>query len=150
MSHPERILYCHCAYAQVVPKAVKEEVLRKLTESGLAFDAVADLCEMSARRDPSLKQIAAAEEGGLKIAACFPRAVKWLFSAADATLPEKGVEILNMRVETADRIAFAILGAGFGPALTPPAASLSKPSNGPALSPSNGSSVAALEPKELT
>jgi len=39
-----RILYCHCSYAQVVPKDVKEEVLRKLTESGKSFDAVADLC----------------------------------------------------------------------------------------------------------
>ena len=114
MSAQERILYCHCAYAQVVPKAVKEEVLRKLSESGVAFDAVADLCEMSARRDPSLKLLADGGEAGLKIAACFPRAVKWLFSAADATLPEQGVEILNMRVETADKVAFAILGEGFG------------------------------------
>jgi hypothetical protein len=117
MSTPKRILYCHCAYAQVVPKAVKEEVLRKLGESGVAFDAVADLCEMSARRDPALKQLARDGETGLKIAACFPRAVKWLFSAAAATLPEQGVEILNMRVETADKVAFAILGEGFAPAL---------------------------------
>ena len=136
MSNQHRILYCHCAYAQVVPKAVKEEVLRKLSESGVAFDAVADLCEMSARRDPSLKQMAAGGEAGLKIAACFPRAVKWLFSAADATLPEQGVEILNMRVETADKVALAILGEGFGSAA------------GPAANPSNG--AAASELKELT
>ena len=44
-----RILYCHCHYAQVVPTEVKETVLRQLAESGVAFDAVADLCEMSAR-----------------------------------------------------------------------------------------------------
>jgi hypothetical protein len=130
MSTQERILYCHCAYAQVVPKAVKEEVLRRLSESGAAFDAVADLCEMSARRDPALKQLAEGGEAGLKIAACFPRAVKWLFSAADATLPEHGVEILNMRVETADKIALAILGEGFGVTPSEPAVSLPKPSNG--------------------
>jgi hypothetical protein len=139
MSNQERILYCHCAYAQVVPKAVKEEVLRRLSESGVAFDAVADLCELSARRDPSLKLLAEGGQAGLKIAACFPRAVKWLFSAADATLPEQGVEILNMRVETADKVAFAILGEGFGPAPST--------SNGPALSPLVG---LASEPKELT
>ena len=52
MADPARIVYCHCAYAQVVPKAVKEEVLQQLLESGVAFDAVADLCEMSAKRDP--------------------------------------------------------------------------------------------------
>lgn len=103
-----RILYCHCAYAQVVPKAVKEEVLRQLAASGVAFDAVADLCEMSARRDPSLVQLSQA--GDVKIAACFPRAVKWLFSAADAPLPAEGVEILNMRADTAEAVTASLLG----------------------------------------
>ena len=108
-----RIVYCHCAYAQVVPKAVKEEVLRRLVESGVAFDAVADLCEMSAKRDPMMKQLS--QEGSVKIAACYPRAVKWLFSAADAPLPLAGAEVVNMRVETADRVVDAVLGEGFKP-----------------------------------
>ena len=108
-----RIVYCHCAYAQVVPKAVKEEVLRRLVESGVAFDAVADLCEMSAKRDPMMKQLS--EEGSVKIAACYPRAVKWLFSAADAPLPLQGAVVVNMRVETADRVIDAVLGEGFKP-----------------------------------
>jgi hypothetical protein len=108
-----RIVYCHCAYAQVVPKAVKEEVLARLVESGVAFDAVADLCEMSAKRDPMLKQLSQA--GSVKIAACYPRAVKWLFSAAQAPLPESGVDVINMRVETADRVVYAVLGEGFKP-----------------------------------
>src|SRR5689334_9116433 len=102
-----RILYCHCAYAQVVPPEVKEQVLTKLAESNVAFDAVADLCEMSAKRDPALKQLAAC--GPLKIAACYPRAVKWLFNAADAPLPEEGVEIRNMRTESADEVVKALL-----------------------------------------
>ena len=34
-----RILYCHCAYAQVVPKEVKEEVLKRLCESGAGGSA---------------------------------------------------------------------------------------------------------------
>ena len=85
MPDAPRILYCHCQYAQVVPPEVKEAVLRKLSDSGVAFDAVADLCEMSARQDPSLKRLTAA--GPVKIAACFPRAVKWLFAAANAPLP---------------------------------------------------------------
>jgi hypothetical protein len=106
-----RILYCHCAYAQVVPKAVKEEVLRRLADSGVAFDAVADLCEMSARRDPSLNRLA--QEGNVKIAACYPRAVKWLFSAAGAPLPEAGVEVLNMRTQTAGEVAASLLGKPF-------------------------------------
>ena len=111
MDQPRRILYCHCAYAQVVPKAVKEEVLRRLGESGAAFDAVADLCEMSARRDPAMKQLAAG--GSVKIAACYPRAVKWLFHAAGAPLPEGGVDVVNMRTETAETVVEAVLGPGF-------------------------------------
>lgn len=104
---PARIVYCHCAFAQVVPAEVKQEVLRRLAESGTAFDAVADLCEMSARRDPGLKALAA--EGDVKIAACFPRAVRGLFIAADAPLPAAGVEICNMRTDTADQIISALL-----------------------------------------
>ena len=97
-----RILYCHCQYAQVVPKDVKDAVLRRLCESGVAFDAVADLCEMSARRDPALKQFAAS--GAVKIAACFPRAVKGLFHQCDADLAPDRTEVLNMRTLTADEI----------------------------------------------
>jgi len=51
---PPRILFCNCTYAQVVPEEVKAAVLKKLCESGVAFDAVADLCEMAARHDPAL------------------------------------------------------------------------------------------------
>src|SRR5262245_24465718 len=84
MNSSPRILFCNCTYAQVVPKEVKEAVLRKLCDSGVAFDAVADLCEMSARHDSALPRLA--EGGALKIAACYPRAIKWLFAAAKAPL----------------------------------------------------------------
>jgi len=94
-----KILYCNCTYAKVVPTDVKQAVLRQLSDSGLAFDAVADLCDMSARRDPSLKKIA--NGGCTKIAACYPRAVKWLFHAADAPLCDDDVTILNMREDPA-------------------------------------------------
>jgi len=107
-----RLLYCHCAYAQVIPKGVKHDVLRALTDSGVDFDAVADLCEMSAKKDPALAELAAS--GELTIAACYPRAVKWLFSAAGAPLPEQGVRILNMRIDTAERVTAALLDAPAG------------------------------------
>lgn len=94
-----KILYCNCTYAKVVPKDVKQAVLRQLSDSGLAFDAVADLCDMSARRDPGLKKIAGGE--CIKIAACYPRAVKWLFHAAGTPLPDEGVTVLNMREDSA-------------------------------------------------
>lgn len=102
---PLRVVYCHCAYAKVVPAATKDEVLRRLTESGIPFDAVPDLCELSARKDPSLGELVS---GPAKIAACYPRAVKWLFSAAGSPLPEN-VEVLNMRTDSAEAIASKLL-----------------------------------------
>ena len=115
MTATPRIIYCHCQYAQVIPAEVKEAVLRKLAESGLAFDAVADLCEMSARQDLSLKSLA--DGGPVKIAACFPRAVKWLFHAAKADLPLNAAEVLNMRTLNADAVSAALLNGSVNPNL---------------------------------
>ena len=107
MNQPTHILYCHCSYADVVPSQVKRAVLKRLSASGTAFDAVADLCEMSIRRDPAMTRIA--ESGAVRIVACFPRAVKWLFHAAGAPLPEEGVEVLNMRKQSADEVISRLL-----------------------------------------
>ena len=115
MTERPRILYCHCNYAQVVPKQTKDEVLKNLCDSGVAFDAVADLCEMAARQDPSLKTLA--ESGKVKIAACFPRAVKWLFASAKAPLPMDGVEVINMRVQPAQEVIAALHNAELKPNL---------------------------------
>ena len=106
MAAPPRILYCNCTYAQVVPREVKEAVLKRLCESGIAFEAVADLCEMSARRDPAMQRLAGG--GAIKVAACYPRAVKWLFAAAQAPLPPDSAEILNMRVQQADEVTASL------------------------------------------
>ena len=105
MSSPTRILYCHCAFSQVVPEATKAAVLDRLSASGVSFEAVPDLCEMSARRDPGLAHVASGGEA--TIVACYPRAVRWLFNAAGATLPE-GVRVLNMRVADAAEILSAL------------------------------------------
>src|SRR6185436_12308060 len=120
---PPRILFCNCTYAQVVPKEVKAAVLKKLCDSGVAFDGVADLCEMSARQDPSLKRLA--EGGAVKIAACYPRAVKWLFHAAKADLPLDSTEVLNMRVQSADEVYAALSDGELKPNL--PAGKVTKP-----------------------
>ena len=106
MSNAPRLLYCHCAYAQVVPADVKHQVLEGLANSTCAFEAVPDLCEMSARRDPRLQEIAAGGEAVL--IACYPRAVRWLFNAAGAPLPAAGIRILNMRAHDAPTILTAI------------------------------------------
>jgi hypothetical protein len=128
VTNPPRILFCNCTYAQVVPPEVKAAVLRKLCDSGAAFDAVADLCEMSARQDPALRQLAAG--GRVKIAACYPRAVKWLFAAAGSPLPPESTEVLNMRVASAGEVVAALFNAAVTPNLSPdkaPAADAPQP-----------------------
>lgn len=95
-----RLLYCHCAFARVVPQEVKDSVLEGLAESQVAFEAVPDLCALAAHKDPSLMRLANGDSP-LEIVACYPRAVRWLFHAADAPLPEDGVRIHNMRTQDA-------------------------------------------------
>jgi hypothetical protein len=105
-----RIVYCRCAYAQVVPVAVKDAVLEGLAAAGRGFEMVPDLCEMAARRDPHLAELARGERP-LRIAACWPRAVQGLFVLADAPLPTQGVEILNMRTDAAETVLAGMLAA---------------------------------------
>jgi hypothetical protein len=112
-----RVLYCNCTHAQVVPREVKTAVLHRLCQSDVPFEAVADLCEMSARRDPALKALAEGPE--VKIVACYPRAVKWLFAAAGAPLPKAGTEVLNMRVQSADEVTSRLAAPDVTPNLPP-------------------------------
>lgn len=102
-----RILYCHCAYARVVPPATKTAVLKGLADAGVEFDAVPDLCEMSARRDPRLAELTAG--GDLKIAACYPRAVKWLLASAGASEEAQQSRVLNMRTDEPAAVLSSLL-----------------------------------------
>ena len=54
----------------------------------------------------------AAGGGPVRIAACYPRAVRWMFAGAGAPLPETGVEVLNMRTDTAEQVLAALLKEG--------------------------------------
>ncbi len=94
MSADACLLYCHCAHAKVVPEATKQAVLSALAASARPFEAVADLCEMSARKDPALVRLLA--QPGVQIVACHRRAVAWLLNAAGTALPSETV-VHNMR-----------------------------------------------------
>jgi hypothetical protein len=114
MSKPApQLLYCHCQYAQVVPRETKEAVLRGLCEAGVDFEAVADLCEMAARKDAALARLSKC--GALKIAACFPRAVKGLFHQAGSDLDLQATEVLNMRTEPAEGVVERALASDLQP-----------------------------------
>src|SRR5262245_34253137 len=103
------VLYCHCAYANVIPGETKSQVLDGLVSSGVAFEAVPDLCEMAARRDPRLVELSA--KAPLKIAACYPRAVKWLFASAGAKIADTDAEVVNMRTDDAQSVLGRLIGS---------------------------------------
>ena len=116
MADKPRILFCHCNYAQVVAPEVKAGVLQELCASGQAFEAVADLCEMSARKDPALNRLAEGD-APVKVAACYPRAVKWLFRSCKATLDREHTEVVNMRELSADDATKSLLNEAVSPNL---------------------------------
>jgi hypothetical protein len=101
-----RIVYCHCAHARIIAPEVKAEVLERLAASGVEWEGVPDLCEMSARHDAHLATLAS--QGQLRIAACYPRAVRSLFQAAGSPLTND-TQILNMRADKPDIIVDQLL-----------------------------------------
>ncbi len=102
MTKKVRIIFCRCAYGGILPQDVKERVLSGLKASGVAFEQVADLCELVARRDPKLGELAQGDE--IRVAACFPRAVRGLFAAAGVELAIEAGRVGNMRTESADAV----------------------------------------------
>lgn len=124
-----RILYCHCAYARVVPPEVKTAVLERLGASQVEFDAVPDLCEMAARGDARLRELASGAP--LRIAACYPRAVRWLFASAGAQLTEGTAEVFNMRTGSPEEIVEGLLRPCETADATPPPSPLDRGSGRP-------------------
>jgi hypothetical protein len=82
-------------------------VLEGLARADMEFDAVPDLCEMAARRDPRLADLA--QHTPLRIAACYPRAVKWLFGSAGVNVEGEKTVVFNMRTETAEQVVQGLL-----------------------------------------
>jgi hypothetical protein len=68
---------------------------------------------MAARKDPALRRLS--QSGPLKIAACYPRAIKGLFHQGGADLPLETTEVLNMRTESVGEVLEGLMN----PALTP-------------------------------
>lgn len=99
-------VYCDCAYYDLAGAEVKSGVLDALKAAGSEFEAVSDLCRLCAEGDARVKEWAQADS--LRIFACYPRAVKWLFHAAGASLPEEGVEFFNMRTGEVEEIVSAL------------------------------------------
>lgn len=115
MHPPPRILYCHCSRAEIIPPGVKQLVLERLSGSDLSFDLVPDLCELASCRDPILSGLTTG--GPVKIAACHPRAVKWLMATASVPGQSGAVQVVNMRELTGEQVADKLLAPAEDPSL---------------------------------
>jgi NAD-dependent dihydropyrimidine dehydrogenase PreA subunit len=109
MNKKPLIVFCNCGHTTLVPEAKKRRILQEIAAGEAQFEAVQDLCELAARKDPRLALWARRDD--LTIVACFPRAVKWLFFAGGATLRETA-RLVNARTGDAGRIAAAVAGKG--------------------------------------
>jgi len=116
-----RIVYCRCGYSEEVPSATKDAALSVLAGSDAPFEAVPDLCELAALHDPLLA--AWAREDSLRIVACHPRAVTWLFHAGGADLADADGKVLNMKDLSAEEITRRLTAALTSPAGRPAGAS---------------------------
>ena len=106
MAEKTTVLFCNCAYYDLVSDDKKTRVIKALQDASVSFEAVPDLCALAAKKDESLKRFA--DNTSLKIIACFPRTIKWLFNRADAPIDSKNVQVLNMRTQSADDIVAAL------------------------------------------
>ncbi len=102
-----KIVYCNCTYARIIEKDVKQAVLQALSETGVAFTAVPDLCEMAAQKDPELARLMST--GPVKLAACYKRAVKGLCHSSGVTWNDDDIEVINMRETDAEGVVKALL-----------------------------------------
>ena len=84
--------------------------MARFFEAGAAFEAVADLCALSAARDPRLKEWT--QTAPVWVAACHPRAVRWLLAAAQA-LPDPAATVcIDLRGAQADQLEELALPLG--------------------------------------
>lgn len=107
MSGAVNIVLCRCEKSQVISDDVRERVMSALTDAGVGFESVDDLCGLATRGSEVLGRWAQTDD--LKIVACFPRAVKWLFAMGGAALDDGKAEVLNMRTGDADDIVAALV-----------------------------------------
>lgn len=95
------IIVCQCQNAGLIPESISGPITEALKNASQPVMYVDDLCAMAAKQDPLLSQWATQDE--LVICACFPRAVKSLFSHAKVALPES-TTFVNLRTEKPETI----------------------------------------------
>ena len=98
----EKLVFCNCSYAKTIPEEVKSQVLESLLATGVDMRFYADLCEMSAKKDPELANVFSAQP--VRIAACYQRSLKGLAHAAGQTWHDDAITVFNMKEDSVTQI----------------------------------------------
>lgn len=120
------LLFCNCAYSDIIPADRKEEILAGLRATGIGVTVVPDLCSLAADGAPLLAEYA--RKPALHIVACHARAVRWLFHRGGAPLASDAA-VLNMRMRPAAEILATLTGKASVPAGESPLQAAANPSN---------------------
>ena len=108
---------CACSQAKLLPRETLAAAMAAARAAGYRAVSVPDLCGLAADKSEWLAQVAA--QAHPLVAACFPRAVRWLFHAAGAPLGDSAT-LVNLRTQRAEDV-YAALNVS-APAPSPPAA----------------------------
>jgi len=101
------VLFCHCAYTDLLPETSRRQLLDSLNATGQKVHSVADLCLLASRRDPLLTDLLA-QKDDLIVVACYPRAVRSLLRYAGIACSET-TRFYNLREQSAEEILQAIV-----------------------------------------
>lgn len=89
------ILFCHCVHHHTLPEAMRRAVREAVAARGIPIVDVPDLCGVCADGAAALKETLSQAER-VAVAACHPRALRWLLHAAGCALPPD-TQFLNLR-----------------------------------------------------
>lgn len=89
----ETWIVCRCARDGKLPSAAADALCTDLTDKGVTFTEVDDLCALVAGQGEDLRSLFAGVESA-RIFACRPRAVRWLLHRGGVDLPELQVHSL--------------------------------------------------------
>lgn len=97
-----QILVCRCAKARLIPSETIAGLDDALSETDVDIVFVDDLCGLAADRDSRLAALCAS--GPLHIAACYPRAVRWLLHSAGVEVEGRELVVYNLRERQASEV----------------------------------------------
>lgn len=103
----KKLLVCRCAKGGDGLADTRQHILEALTSTHLPVEAIDDLCELAARKDPQLLKTAA--EHGLQVVACYPRAVKAMLEAAGCKFEGQELTVYNPRTDSEETIVAKLL-----------------------------------------